>query len=342
MELQTPKQPLPSRRIDTAVTLVNQPLQTDQEDRRSLDIRPDRKPFIEANTNEVGLSHLEKDCIIPVFAKDNESTINHQEFIGVMQQCIQQLYGASPDPEIRVSHIVKGRIPSAIAKPAKDLLEHEKTLYYERMAFSIELENHSALVCGNRLNLCLGGVRAYNHENLYGKKTMERFKVFIGYRNTVCTNLCVSSDGFVEELKASNLEQLRDGILKMIEAYNKQQHVSTMEEFGEHFLTESQFAQLLGKARLYQFLPPVTKMGIPTITFHDSHIHAVAKEYYFNPNFCREEDGTIDLWRLYNLFTGANKSSYIDTFLDRSVNAFSFVQAIKQGLETRGSNWFIN
>ncbi|WP_343671721.1 DUF3871 family protein [Chitinophaga sp.] len=33
-------------------------------------------------------------------------------------------------------------------------------------------------------------------------------------------------------------------------------------------------------------------------------------------SFCREVDGSINLWTLYNLFTGANKSSYIDTFLE--------------------------
>lgn len=33
--------------------------------------------FIEANTQEVTLQHLKQDCIIPVFAKDNELTISH-------------------------------------------------------------------------------------------------------------------------------------------------------------------------------------------------------------------------------------------------------------------------
>ena len=37
--------------------------------------------FIEANTKSVSLSHLRKDCTIPVFSKDNESTISHFEFI---------------------------------------------------------------------------------------------------------------------------------------------------------------------------------------------------------------------------------------------------------------------
>lgn len=42
------------------------------------------KPFIEANTLQVDLSHLKSDCIIPVFSKDNEKTIAHQEFIEVL------------------------------------------------------------------------------------------------------------------------------------------------------------------------------------------------------------------------------------------------------------------
>ena len=36
--------------------------------------REKRPLFIEANTIEASLDHLRNDCIIPVFAKDNEST----------------------------------------------------------------------------------------------------------------------------------------------------------------------------------------------------------------------------------------------------------------------------
>jgi hypothetical protein len=52
----------------------------------------------------------------------------------------------------------------------------------------------------------------------------------------------------------------------------------------------------------------------------------VVEGYYNDPNFSRT-DGKINLWRLYNLFTGANKSSYIDRLLDRGVNASSLLQA---------------
>ena len=94
-------------------------------------------PFIEANTKEVEMAHLTDDCIIPVFSKDNEVTISHQSFI---ETVFEAAYKAFPqeqisEPSIRVSHVVKGRIPEAIHKPVSQLLESDKTIYYERMMF---------------------------------------------------------------------------------------------------------------------------------------------------------------------------------------------------------------
>ncbi|GAB3991891.1 hypothetical protein GCM10028807_23360 [Spirosoma daeguense] len=68
---------------------------------------------------------------------------------------------------------------------------------------------------------------------------------------------------------------------------------------------------------------------------------AVCKDYYRDESFCREADGSINLWRLYNLFTGVNKSSYIDTFLERSVNALQFVEQIRAGLDGHTTNWYL-
>lgn len=141
------------------------------------------KPFIEANTEEVNLYHLKNDCIIPVFSKDNEKTIAHQEFIEIAQECASKafLYQSMETPEIRVSHQIKGRTPDAIHKNVKDLLDHEKTIYYERMAFIIRITGISDVINGNELSLTIEGVRAYNQENLYNKKSFEKFKFFIGF-----------------------------------------------------------------------------------------------------------------------------------------------------------------
>src|SRR5690606_15072133 len=73
-------------------------------------------PFIEANTKNVTLSELSDKCIIPVFAKDNEKTIAHQEFIEITKECVKTSFHHQEKimPEIRVSHEIKGRIPEAI------------------------------------------------------------------------------------------------------------------------------------------------------------------------------------------------------------------------------------
>ncbi|MHA4915613.1 DUF3871 family protein, partial [Enterococcus faecium] len=65
-------------------------------------------------------------------------------------------------------------------------------------------------------------------------------------------------------------------------------------------------------------------------------------DYYRDNSFCRDINGNINLWKVYNLFTGVNKSSYIDSFLDRSVNAYNFVEQIKWALEGNQESWYIN
>ena len=119
-----------------------------------------------------------------------------------------------------MSHVIKGRIPEAIHKPANQLLESDKTIYYERCAFVIEIPTIYETVNGNRLTLTVGGVRAYNHTNLYSKKGAERFKVFIGFTCQVCTNLCVSTDGYISCLEVTNTSELYRAVLEMFNKYD--------------------------------------------------------------------------------------------------------------------------
>ncbi|CAA7392587.1 DUF3871 family protein [Chryseobacterium fistulae] len=72
--------------------------------------------------------------------------------------------------------------------------------YFERMAFIIKIPAITDSINSNELSLTVGGVRAYNQENLYNKKTFEKFKFFVGFQNRVCCNLCVWSDGFVDAI----------------------------------------------------------------------------------------------------------------------------------------------
>jgi hypothetical protein len=48
--------------------------------------------FIEANTEKVSLNHLQKKCTIPVFAKDNETTISHYQFINEASNAVKKMF----------------------------------------------------------------------------------------------------------------------------------------------------------------------------------------------------------------------------------------------------------
>ena len=303
-----------------------------------------RRNFIEANTVQVDLEHLKSECIIPVFAKDNESTISHYEFIESTKEVVEEIldYKGVLKPKIRVSHQIKGRIPSAVAKPAKDLLDHEKTLYYERMAFVIEIPEISEMINGNQLNLTIGGVRSYNQENLFSKKSIEKFKVFIGFQNTVCTNLAISTDGLKEDLRVSSILELKTKIYELINSYDKKKHLQQMNEMNNFSISETEFAHLIGKMKLYSFLDKETKSNLFHLNINDNQINSIIKDYHIDPNFARFENGTIDFWRLYNLFTEANKSSYIDTNFEKNVNAFEFINYLANFIKNDKGSWFLH
>ena len=126
--------------------------------------------------------------------------------------------------------------------------------------------------------------------------------------------MCISTDGFLSELRVSSVEELQQRIIQLFASYNAEKHLMQMKSLQEQYLTERQFAQILGKARLYNYLPKDLKQDLPLLSFKDGQLNAIAKDYYDDKSFCRDSNGNISLWNMYNLFTGANKSSYIDSF----------------------------
>ena len=301
--------------------------------------------FIEANTIASSYDEIKCRHIIPVFIKDNEPLISQADFIQATIEITSDVFDGETilKPNVRLSHPVKGRIPDAKNKPAIELQEHEKTLYYERMAFIIEIPSISADIDGSRLSLTIGGVKALNQDNLYNRKGAdEHFKIFIGFQNKVCTNLCVWTDGYMSDLKVTSIGQLRACIHSLASNYNGNYHLNMMRQLSEHSLTEQQFALLIGRCKMYQHLPKPMQNELSPLLFGDNQISTVVKDYYRDQSFCKNADGTINLWRLYNLFTGANKSTYIDNLLDRSVNAYQFAEQLKYALNHQQQSWFLN
>lgn len=108
---------------------------------------------------------------------------------------------------------------------------------------------------------------------------MEKFKLFIGFKNLVCCNMCVSTDGFKSELKVMDVNGLLNAAMQLFQEYNAAKHLYYMGAFKDSYMTEHQFAQFLGKGRLYQYLPNEQRRLLPQMLMTDTQIGIVAKYF---------------------------------------------------------------
>ena len=74
--------------------------------------------------------------------------------------------------------------------------------------------------------------------------------------------MCINTDGFKEDLRVSSASELQHKVIEVMQNYNAELHLMEMKEFTQDYLSEHQFAQLIGKSRLYQHLPKSEKQKI--------------------------------------------------------------------------------
>ena len=290
--------------------------------------------FLEANTDAITMNELANKCVVPTWA-NQELTIAHQDFIS----CVHD--AASPD--IRVSHIVRGRVPQALGKKASELLECEKTQFYQRLAFAFTIPTITETVRGQRLELCIGGVRNYSDLNLYrATKGIEKFSVFVGWRVHVCSNQVLTGEGLKYNMEVTNISELYRNVLELFHSFNPAKEIHLMQTLTDTSLSETQFAQIVGRMRMYQALSPARQKAVPRLLITDSQINSVCRDYYHNEVF-GAKDNAISMFDFHNLLTQANKGSYIDTYLQRAVNATEVsvgLNNVLQGIDNKYA-WFL-
>ena len=195
---------------------------------------------------------------------------------------------------------------------------------------------------GNDLALTIGGVRSYSQENLYSKKTLEKFKVFIGFKNKVCTNLCITTDGFTNEIRIGSIGDLKVKLEVLIKGFNKSKAIEHFSSMNDYRMSAKEFAHFIGKCKMYQQLDKNDLKSIFPIRLNDSQISQLVREYYNCPNFGCDDDGNVSFWNLYNLLTEANKSSYIDTNLERNVSMYELINNLVESRILNKPNWFLH
>lgn len=302
--------------------------------------------FIESNTQAITLVELTEKNIIPTFC-DNSLTISHQNFIGAVTTMAEKVFGELTPVEIRVSHPIIGRIPSAQHKKANELTEDEKTVFYQRMAFCCHAKNLSRSINGQTVHLCIGGVRAYNEDKLYYKTSPLKFKIFVGWQVRVCSNLMLTCDGNSGTIECLTEADIMQKAFELFESFNpnKENTLQLLENLHSTRISEEQFCKIIGRLRLYQFLPTSEQKALPALNIGDQAVNSLVKGYVSNPNFGKKKDGDITCWNLLQLSTEAAKSAYIDRFLDRNQNCTDFAIGIQKALngeDTEGYSWFLS
>lgn len=302
--------------------------------------------FIESNTQAITLEELTNKNIIPTFC-DNTLTISHQNFIGSVVEVAKKVFGELTVPELRVSHPIIGRVPSAQHKKASELRDDEKTTFYQRMAFCAHVKNLTRTINGETVHLCIGGVRAYNEDKLYNRQSAMKFKVFVSWKVRVCSNLMITCDGNSGTIDCMTEADIMQKSFELFSGFNphKEDTLRLLENLSSTIISEEQFCQIIGRMRLYQFLPLAEQKQLPPLTIGDQAVNAMVKNYISNPNFGKKEGEEFTTWNLMQLANESVKQSYIDKWLDRNQNCTDFAIGIQKALngeDTEGYDWFLN
>lgn len=299
--------------------------------------------FLEANTDAISMKDLIRKCVVPTWA-NQELTVAHQDFVNTIHDAATNFFNGETinEPDIRVSHIVRGRIPSALHKRASELLETEKTQFYQRLAFAFTIPTIYETIQGEKVELCIGGVRNYNDLNLYRNATgVEKFSVFIGWRVNICSNQELSGNGVKLQMEVTSLHDLYLKVMDLLQNFNPASEIHLMQTLSQTYLTETQFAQIIGRMRIYQALPQGYTKRVPQLLITDSQINNVCRGYFTNPEFGAKNE-KLSMFDFHNLLTEANKSSYIDSYLQRAVNATEVSIGLNNALHGDSTyQWFL-
>lgn len=310
------------------------------------EISQEHPNFIESNTQAITLEELATRCIVPTFS-DNSLTIAHQNAIAAVYKAAEDVFGELTPPECRVSHAINGRVASAIHKPTKDLLDEEKTIFYQRLAFVAHVKSMTRVVAGTEVHLCIGLCRCYNQDKLYSRKSPEKITIFAGWIVRVCSNCCLTcngNSGTVEVLTEADIYQKAYQLFRRFEP-EKEDTLKLIENLHNTRLSESQFCYLIGRLRLYQALPTEVQKTLPTIEIGDQAVNSAVRSFVSNPNFgLKEGESSISMFDMLQLFNEAIKQTYIDKWVDRNQNCTDFALGIQRALlgsDTEGYNWFL-
>ena len=313
------------------------------------DINSSEHPnFIESNTQAISLEDLATKCVVPTFA-DMSLSISHQNFMASVCKAAIEVFGDITPIECRVSHPIIGRVPSALGKKAFEVTDDEKTLFYQRLAWISHVKGLSREVNGQTVFLTIGGTRSYSEDKLYGRQTPSRFRVFVAWSVKVCSNQMIQCSGTTGSIECLTEADIYQKAFQLFASFDpeKEDNLKLLENLHTTRISQELFCSIVGRLRLYQFLPGEAKKDLPQVDLGDQPINAAVRGYAGdNPNFGMKDGITsISCWDLMNLLNEAIKATYVDRWIERNQACTDFAIGIQKainGEDTEGYSWFLN
>lgn len=301
--------------------------------------------FIESNTQAISLYDLSTKCIIPTFA-DGTLTISHQNFINATTQAAERVFGELTPVECRVSHPITGRTPEAQYKKQSELLDSDKTLFYQRIAWVCHVKNINRTINGHTTYLCIAGVRSYHEDKLYNRLSPSKFHIVVSWQLKICSNLMVQCSGSIGTMDCMTEADIYQKALELFSSFDpeKENNLRLLENLSTTPIPEELFCKIIGRMRLYQFLPPTEQKKIPLLNIGDQAVNAMIKGYVSNPNFGKKEGEDITTWNLLQLMNESVKQAYIDKWLERNQNCTDFAIGIQRAIngEDTEYSWYLS
>ena len=293
-------------------------------------------PFIEENTAAVSWKELTEESILPSYA-DGETVVPHGQFIqAVVLAAHDALSNDTFGPiELRASHLTQGRVPSAVYKKTSELLESEKTKYWERVCFCVTVTSRQTNILGEPCALTFGGCRSLQDINYHGRKSSEVFQTYISYRAKICSNLLISiQDGLKDRIEASGPAEIYAAAYQLFSQFNAEENAKSLEGLGRTRITVDQFTHLIGKLRYYNCLSTADRKELPfQIELGDSQVNSATRNFV-NSHFGINGRDSLDLFNVLNCFNQSVKTnSYLHNFLAKNANCTTLMQGIQQSLE---------
>lgn len=158
--------------------------------------------------------------------------------------------------------------------------------------------------------------------------------------------MMLTCDGLTDKIECMTEADIYQHALELFKNFNEARAIDALRHLSDTTMTTEQFCQFIGRCRLYMALSESQRkaLELPKILLGDTQLNAATRGFVNNTNFGLNGEDAITCWQLLQLLNESVKTSYIDTWADRNLNATSIALGVQRTIRGDGNDfsWFLN